>query len=147
MRGQGVVSRWARLATGLGLALLLLVVARSLSLLPSPAEMRLRRMDALRIQHLQALEQAVTEYWHDNRLLPVSLEELPAPDRELVLTDPASGTPYGYRVTAEREYRLCARFDLASARPGPERQTRGGWRHPAGEFCWSLKVPVLQPDR
>jgi hypothetical protein len=134
----GNTGRRVRLATGLGLAVVLLVVARSLSILPSPGEMRLRRLDALRIQHLEAIDSAIGEYWREYKHLPASLEELPAPDRELVLQDPRSGEPYGYEVLSEREYRLCARFDAASPGQGAPPGRKGGWRHPAGEHCWTL---------
>jgi len=135
-------TRWFRIGAGIAIALLLLVVARSLVVLPSPGEMRLRRMDALRVSHLDAITASLDAWYKDHGQLPAGLEALPAATRELVLTDPVTGNGYGYEVLDERRYRLCATF--AAASPGVERAaaTQGGWYHAAGEACWDLDVRV-----
>ena len=54
--------------------------------------------------------------------------------------DPVDGGSYGYQVTGERSYRLCARFGTDTARDG--RQPFGGdaWLHGSGTHCFDRRV-------
>ncbi|MCA9782767.1 MAG: hypothetical protein KDC10_04350 [Calditrichaeota bacterium] len=134
-------ARLLRIASAIVLVILLLVLARSLGVLPSPAEQRLLRLDELRVSHLEGLVVAIDAYWNDHGRLPDSLRVLAEdPRASLELVDPMHGTDYGYRILDESRYRLCATFSTASPEPDPGRRTRRTWLHPQGEFCWELDV-------
>lgn len=105
-----------------------------LVVLGSPAHQRALHLDQRRVRDLNLLRNQVQLYWQQHQALPPSLTALDgAPvDRR----DPATGESYGYTVTGERSYRLCARFDLPTA-PGATSQPWLGnlWSHPAGPHC------------
>jgi len=120
----------------------------------SPGGERHRKLDARRVEHLQSITAAVdriTRGPHDERPtegpapllrpLPATLEEVRAealPDRPTI-ADPVTGEPYGYRVTGETTYELCATFDRAR-----EEDDQVRWNHPAGRYCFA--IDVLGPD-
>lgn len=116
--------------------------------LDSPAEERRRRLDEQRVSDLSAISQAVDAYWTREGTLPADLDDLAGWEGfDVSATDPVTEAPYGYRVTGETTYELCA--DFATEAPGREGRDRQrfvirrhnvSWHHPAGEHCFELEV-------
>jgi len=117
----------------------------------SPETARLRRLDAERIEELQAIHNAIQNLcveWEEKKAkmkgaLPESLPQLAKQVSEtgfyeLDLLDPVTGETYEYRVVNETEYELCADFDTAL-----DRKTDMFWNHPAGHHCF--KFDALSP--
>ena len=109
-------------------------------MLGSPASARERRLDQIRLDHLQSIRRELSLHHlrsrdpretgsAPGRPLPASLEELRdlTLDRALIIHDPQSGQPYGYEVLGAHRFRIGADF----ARPAPA-TTEPRWRHPAG---------------
>ena len=89
-----------------------------------PAEGRLQRLDAGRIEDLRGIMEAIDSFWIRNERLPASLEVLGADPRVQVNTvDPGSAEPYEYYPLDEDTYEPCASFDGES--PRPSRRGRG----------------------
>ena len=66
--------------------------------------------------------------------------------------DQQTGEAYGYRVTGDLTFQLCATFNKASRTRGdgprfaPAGVTNDSWRHDAGEFCFDRTVdPAFFP--
>ena len=109
-------------------------------LVGSPAQGRLQRLDAGRIEDLKGIMLAMDLYWRRNEQLPASLEELGADPRVQENTvDPGSAEPYEYRPLDEDTYELCASFDGESPRPG-RRTPADFWSHGVGRRCFELSV-------
>lgn len=128
------------LATAL-VAAVLAAILIGLYLAGSPAEARLLRLDAHRVDDLRSISWAVAEYRRGRGRLPPALDSLPLAigDAPSVF-DPVSRQPYTYEVTGDSSYSLCADF----ARPSPsDRDNRydAAWRHLQGHFCFPLVAP------
>lgn len=115
--------------------LVLAAIGFGLYLSGSPAEARLRRLDERRVDDLRNLRTLADAYWTRERRLPASLSDLPPRDSAR-FRDPVSGELYGYRVTGDSTYELCATF----ARPAEDGYyaARAYWRHEQGEHCYPL---------
>jgi hypothetical protein len=129
--------------SGPGIAVTILVIATvafGAYVIESPAEARLLRMDARRVEDLRNARGAIDAYWRAHGRLPVSLDTLtpsglPLPD----FHDPATGLPYAYHITTDSTYEVCAVFVRAYAEDGPA-GFREIWSHPAGRHCFDLKA-------
>jgi hypothetical protein len=67
------------------------------------------------------------------RPLPATPQELAtsAQQRRPRIHDPQTGEPYGYTVSSETSYRLCATFDAAR-----DEEVDPSWNHPSGLHCF-----------
>ena len=119
-------------------------VTAGLVLVGSPADARIERLDARRVEDLQRLSRLIDVHWAKHGRLPASLEEIASEPRAAAIKDPVSGQPYQLRLAGEKRYELCAVFDRPSTRT-----TRGirdeFWAHPAGRGCFPVEVKV--PER
>lgn len=133
----------ALLLGGVVLAVLA-VVGVALLVLESPAEQRQRRLDERRVDDLRSIANAVDLYWTEEGSLPPDLDSVADwQGLDVETTDPVTGAPYGYTLTGDDSYELCATF--ATTDPTPEAGTawrRHGnvWHHPAGEHCFELET-------
>ena len=123
------------------------LLALGMVLVRSPSEMQQVRLDERRVSDLRELNRAVHQYYRRQGKLPESLAQLPManPPRG-AMTDPLSGEAYAYQVLGERDFNLCARFEL-SDRTGEnsyphfyDTDLGVDWRHDAGPFCYTLAV-------
>jgi hypothetical protein len=123
-------------------------VIGALLLVGPPSEQRRRRLDARRVQDLQRFAAAVDSYWAHQRSLPVSAEAVEKQFLADPVQDPESGMPYGYRVTGEKSFEVCATFATRSTEEfllPPEPKSRfGTWTHDRGTWCFALEA---QPER
>ena len=127
------------LAIGAGVVAVATVVA-AIFMMGSPAEQRRIRIDAGRIDDLNAIEEAVraNAVEHDGKL-PADLVALEQPGRVLQLADREAGKPYEYAIVDPKRFRLCAHFDTDTAK----RQTiqypasLPKWAHGAGRHCFT----------
>ncbi len=127
------------LAVVVSAAVLIAVIAGFLAT-GSPDEARKRRIDERRIEHLQAIETSIENYYDTYDTLPVSLAEMKTrASLSIELQDPSTGVPYEYRATGPREYELCAHYDGASSDESPSPYSRS-WAHPAGKHCHHFTV-------
>lgn len=127
-----------------------LLVGTGLYFIDSPREARARRYDQARIQDLNALENAVNNYYlGNNQKMPATIAELNtynqrAYNQDLNLKDPQSGASYEYRITGQndgREFELCATFNVSD---NTDQSTylygSNSWRHAAGRDCFIRTV-------
>ena len=124
-------------AAAVASAVVLAVVVAGLYLGGSPAEQRIRRLDALRVADLQRLVQAVRWFQEQHGFIPEALGELTISGSSMrIPTDPESSEPYRYEVTSANSYRLCGVFAAPAVDPGPD----GFWAHGAGEHCFDVDL-------
>jgi hypothetical protein len=117
-------------------------VVTAVSLDP-PGTQRLRRMDTRREADLNAIENAVGDFWKRHGELPADLARLEAePGIRAIAKDPQSGQSYSYEITASKTYKLCAEFALDSKAEPRSNMNFGtaGWAHAAGRQCFDLAV-------
>lgn len=138
-----IARRWNRrtLIAGISIAAVVLAVGAGLVILGSPADVRARRLDERRVEHLREWARAIDAYWTANNQLPVSLDEVRRQQAwtHLTVNDPATGEPYVYRAKGAVAYELCAAFDRASPDTGrPDEDAL--WGHGAGPSCFLLEA-------
>ena len=122
----------------------LAVVIAGVTLLDSPAQERLRRLDERRVEDLRSISAELDFYWTREQTLPSSLEDLASePGVFIELYDPETGQPYEYRVLGSNTYELCAEFarDTADEQGRPYRDY---WSHSQGRHCFELKAQVIE---
>lgn len=115
----------------------------------TPGEARAKRFDQARVQDLNAISNAVTNYYNAKNSLPVTVAELDAANQKaynqtLNLKDPQTGKAYEYRVTggsSGREFELCAEFNAAYKTNAYNSVSYGLnnniWDHDAGRDCFT----------
>jgi len=97
-----------------------------------PAEERARRLDDQRLADLVAIRAQAQSFFRQTRRLPGSLQEMSSLPNSAT-HDPVTNRPYGYRVTGEETFELCAEFDRPS---DPDRLTDSAFSHGAGHACF-----------
>ena len=116
-------------------------VIGGLTVVGSPAESRLRRLDERRVSDLNALNSQVRIYWDRQKKLPPTLHDAQtSAGWSSSSRDPGTGEPYGYRAIDDREFELCATFDRPSEVPAYPNASFSS--HPAGRQCFPLEVQV-----
>lgn len=101
-------------------------------LIGSPMDERLRRLDQQRINDLRMLSNIISQSYRVEGRLPDDLAELVnGLQLSQIPTDPETQAQYGYELTANDSFRLCAQFSAPS-------QQDEFWSHTAGQHCFSL---------
>ena len=132
------------------IGIIVLAVVYGIFLAGSPATQRALQSDKVRESHLQQISFSIDEYWARNQKLPQALGELQGSRYYFVesITDPITKEPYQYQVLGEKQYELCAVFDLTSQeRSARLRFPLKAWEHEAGETCFDLEIqPRISPQ-
>ncbi|MDQ3169981.1 MAG: hypothetical protein M3Q55_07595 [Acidobacteriota bacterium] len=134
---------WNRrtLLPAISIAAVLIAIGAGLFVIGSPADVRARRLDAQRIDHLREWARAIDAYWTANNQLPQTLDEIRRQQAwtHLAVTDPETGEPYRYQSKGAVGYELCATFERESADMGaPDEDAL--WGHAAGPACFPLEA-------
>ena len=138
-----------RLLMAIGLSVLVLaVIITAVTLLDSPAQERLRRLDERRMSDLREIANAIDVYWTEQGSLPSTLDDL-ADDRGYFaeLVDPETGASYEYRVVDSDSYELCATFVTEEAAGDRDPYFKGLWHHGTGRQCFTLTAQDLEQFR
>ena len=116
----------------------------------SPGSARKRALDQQREQHLASIASAVDQFFRREGRLPKDLPELEGTRgiRLQSIMDPVTDLHYGYRITGDASYELCASFATASTSTANLRLRVAGrtstadrfWEHPRGEACFSIEA-------
>ncbi len=140
---------WQLRIIGLFLSFIAIVsIGYGFTIVGSPFNARLLRMDQNRIYALEDLESRIILYWKDNKKLPVSLDALTNSATGFKAPrDPQTGNAYEYHVLTKVSFELCATFNLAAnnklamvdfASSNP--QTPWNWQHGKGRYCFHRAV-------
>ena len=135
--------RWDRrtLLGAISVTVVAAAIGAGLFVLGSPADVRARRVDAQRVEHLREWARAIDAYWTANNQLPQSLDEVRRQQAwtHLEVHDPKTGEPYRYQPRGAVAYELCATFDRESADMGaPDEDAL--WGHASGPACFLLEA-------
>lgn len=134
--------RWSRekIAAAGAAAAVLVAIGAGLVVLGPPSDIRARRLDAERVDHLRQWAMAVDAYWADNEQLPGTLDDIRRQQAwaHLPLRDSA-GQAYDYARTGVVTYELCAVFDRAWEPVSPSGED-SIWAHGAGRACFALEA-------
>lgn len=100
-----------------------------------PAEQRRLRADERRVSDLQQLSRAIQSYYVETTSLPGELDALVNGWISSGLPrDPETEADYGYEITGDSTFRLCAEFARES-----RADTAGEfWLHGEGRHCYVL---------
>lgn len=154
-------SRKRAVTIGIGILVFVTIVS-GFFIVGTPAQARLARFDAQKVNDLQNIQSQITYYWQAKRTLPVTLDDLhtslsygPVP------MDPQTGQPYTYRTTGALSFKLCADFN-AESRAAQNRYTQpmavpagigdkagapDTWQHGAGRACFDRTIdPSFYPS-
>ena len=115
----------------------------------SPKETRLRKLDNITLDRLNIVDNALNNYYIDNKRLPINLSELSG-DVKYVrgneVKEVVSGEIFEYRVIEKDKYKICANFGLSNK--NDDLKSGMGyygeiWEHEAGNECFLKKVNNL----
>lgn len=124
-------------------------VAVTIALLGSPGEQRKQRLDALRVEDLQGIQQSVLSFTKLRKRLPDNLDGLASePGYAPPRTDPQSGAVYEYEKLNRDTFRVCATFETSSygGRDSSEQPYTGTWSHHAGRECFEHRAEMVPED-
>lgn len=114
-------------------------LAAAIAVMGPPSVQRQLKLDQKRVADLQRIARLVENHANRSRSLPPDLATLVRqPGMTVATGDPLDGAPYGYQVTGERSYRLCATFatDTALAKDDQWPRIDDEWRHGSGRQCF-----------
>jgi len=161
LRGYWTLNPLRKRYVGIGVGVLALVtIVAGFLIVGTPAQARLARFDAQKVNDLQNIQSQVIYYWQAKQTLPASLTDLtkattfygPLP------MDPETGELYGYEKTGALTFKLCTAFNTASrgtqaieaqpvtARPTPAKISTDNWQHTSGMVCFDRTIdPAFYP--
>ena len=119
----------------------------------SPGTQRALQSDQKRVSDLQQISFAIDEYWARNEKLPENLQELQDFRYYTVqfIEDSQTQESYEYQVLGEKQFELCAVFEMDSPADKVPRnvfreQGISFWKHGIGKTCFQLEVqPRISP--
>jgi hypothetical protein len=114
----------------------------------SPREARRANFDNQRVQDLEGIQTQILSYWRDKGSVPPALVDLQdSMSTYRVPSDPESNMPYGYRITGNTSFELCANFDLDNNETGRDMPSLKWqepnspvWNHAAGHVCYPRSI-------
>lgn len=139
-----------RLLAGITSGVLLVLLVTGVFLAGTPGHQRAVRLDEQRVQDLSAIASEVAYYWQQKKELPTNLADLEYDFSNFSTpADPETEASYGYEVTGDLSFQLCAEFALESEADGtpidrsvaiyPEKSA-GQWLHGAGRVCFDREI-------
>ncbi len=132
------------------LTLVVAALIGSLFVVESPTEARNRKLDSMVIVDFNEIDQAINIYYAENKKLPENLSTLQETIsflRDNDLQDPVTNKAYGYKVSDDKNYELCATFRTVSAdEKSREYYFDDRWHHEAGEQCLKQTVHTEGKD-
>jgi len=120
-----------------------LLVGTGISVIETPATMQLKKADQRRAQDLHKIDWVLSSYVKKEGRVPPSLEALAdSTSKKINLRDPETDIKYHYEVRDERNYKICATFNLSNIGRGAERRVYGAkeWQHKSGAVCFEIEV-------
>lgn len=160
LRGYWDVFPSRKRAVSIGVAILALVtIVAGFFIVGTPAQARLARFDAQKVNDLQNIQSQVIYYWQAKQVLPTKLDDL---NNSLaygrVPVDAQTGQSYEYAKKGELSFELCADFN-AESRANPaglsadvpmtlvrEKIPADNWQHGAGRVCFERTIdPSFYP--
>ena len=159
LRGYWMIHQKRARTVGFGAAgLVLASIVAGFFIIGTPGEVRLLRFDSQKVQHLQEIQWQVVQYWQQKQILPATLEDMrDSLGGSTIPVDPQSGESYGYAVTGDKKFQLCATFNNEDANtsamgaviireeaPRVKNVVDDTWGHVAGDVCFDR---TIDPER
>jgi hypothetical protein len=135
------MTRDARVAVIASIAVVAVIVL-GFAVIGSPGTQRLIRSDERTVRSLAELAQKIQEKWRaSDSELPATLDRFSEKEKQ----DPLTHKPFVYHPKSKSAYELCATFltDNRHLEPGEFDES---WRHPKGDFCFSLDAAQPVPQ-
>ena len=125
---------------GLAIGAVVAVVTGALMVVGPPQVARRQQLDQQRLGDLMTITHAVDEFVKRHARLPGSLDELASEPQSVVkMQDPEGTGSYGYSVTGDRTYEVCATFSLGATAADNDAVNRF-WSHDVGRKCYALET-------
>jgi type II secretory pathway pseudopilin PulG len=119
-------------------------IAAGIAVIGPPEQIRMQRLDSLRINNLRTLTNMITNYRRTHDSVPNTLEQLDEPGGSSInpnLKDPVTGEPYEYHAKNSSSYEVCATFQISSSE-NPEALYPKFWSHERGRKCFIVEVRI-----
>lgn len=162
LRGYWEANPLRRRYVVIGVAVLALgTIVSGFFIVGTPGQARLARFDDAKIMDLQNIQSQVVYYWQAKQVLPAKLTDLNnSLNYGAVPVDSQTGQPYGYRMTGNLSFELCAVFNAEGGQSVngysapravmleyPEKfPTQDNWQHGSGEVCFDQTIdPSFYP--
>lgn len=130
------------------LVFIIAVFTASLFIVESPRETRSRKLDNAVLESFNQIDQAINEYYRENKKMPENLdilkEEYPYISDDN-LKDPETEKVFELKITGDRSYELCAVFRTANNENNGsyDEWYKEMWPHAVGEQCLKKKVEMI----
>lgn len=114
-------------------------LAAAVAVMGPPSTQRQLKLDQKRVADLQRIARLLESAANRSGALPPDLVAVAhQPGMSVPTGDPLDGSSYGYQVTGERGYRLCATFARDTAQTQDDQWPRidDEWSHGAGRQCF-----------
>lgn len=162
LRGYWEANPLRRRYVAIGVAVLALgTIISGFFIVGTPGQARMARFDDAKITDLQNIQSQVVYYWQAKQALPASLDDLNnSLSYGTVPVDSQTGQPYGYQITGNLSFRLCAVFNAEGGQSFngystprammleyPEKfPVQDNWQHGSGEVCFDRTIdPSFYP--
>lgn len=166
LRGYWDMFPLRKRAVGIGVVVLaVVVIGAGFFIVGTPAQARLARFDAQKVNDLQNIQYQVVNYWQAKQKLPAAIDDLNNPLSYGPLpVDSQTGKAYAYEATGKLSFKLCAVFNAQSrgnqgshseSRPatpmpvdsvGRKAMPQDNWQHSSGEVCFDRTIdPSFYP--
>jgi len=111
----------------------------------SPNETRNRKLDETILNKFDEIDNAMSEYYNENKNLPENLDELVLEFtyiKEDNLVDSIAKKKFEYKKVSEDSYELCAEFRMSNENDNQEKYNsyKDRWPHDSGYQCLKQKV-------
>lgn len=107
----------------------------------SPAVVRGQREDNERVNRLSSIHYQIEGYYRETGTMPAALETIKDRLYSGDIVDPVTEETFGYTVTGENSYQICANFEFSNReRDGNDYWRDPSWFHDAGEQCFDKTV-------
>ena len=119
-------------------------------LMENPLTTRAKRIDDNTVVALQGVRYGIEGYFAQEQHLPQSIEEINTPQYSAGANlEELQQHNFRYEPSLENAYRLCADFERDNRQDSENSMAYDAyyasdtnWEHPAGNFCFELKVPT-----
>jgi len=153
-RGESYPANWHKIHVIVLGVVFLIVAIGGFMLSGTPQERQKLVRDSERIMELQNIYWQAQSYYDREGKLAVNLTELAGGYVPQEPLDPLTKEPYRYIVGEGLNYQLCAIFETDDKQLNQEKTpyyaepiSEVNWSHPAGNYCFDLKVtPRLVPQ-
>jgi hypothetical protein len=128
------------------LALVIIILISGFLVADSPAQVRKIKHDTNIVNDLNSIRNGIEEYTRINEELPEKLENLSS-DMLYYYRTETDISDYEYKVLNDKEYEICAEFEINSEDIEDLYINQKEWPHEIGKKCFQRKISLVDIEK